>query len=365
MNKVSRYGAIALGLVLLALFVFQFSEIVAYILIGWIVSLLGLPIIKKLKKIKIKKWGVGDSLSAALTLLLFILIIFLFFLLIFPPIIHQAQNLSQIDTSEIVATVEGPINEVEDWLVTNGLAEETISLENEFTKYIKSVFNPKIFFGFFQSIIGTASSLFIGVFSILFISFFFLKDQKLFDRLVTSIVPDAYEDRVRHAISDSSRMLRSYFGGLVLQLSLFFVVIFIALLVLGFKNALLIAFIAALLNVIPYLGPALGAIFAIFITISSNVGMDFYSDILPQIAWLGVVFFVVQQIDGFIIQPFVFSNSVQAHPLEIFLIILMGGQVAGVPGMILAIPAYTILRVLGRIFFNEYKIVRRLTQDMT
>ena len=127
------------------------------------------------------------------------------------------------------------------------------------------------------------------------------------------------------------------------------------------KNALLIGFFAAVINVIPYLGPLIGAVFAIFITISSNLDLEFYSEMMPLLLKVVAVFGAMQMLDNFILQPYIFSNSVLAHPLEIFIIILIGAKLNGITGMILAIPVYTILRVIARVFLSEYKIVQKLT----
>ncbi|MCC8172941.1 MAG: AI-2E family transporter, partial [Odoribacter sp.] len=69
-------------------------------------------------------------------------------------------------------------------------------------------------------------------------------------------------------------------------------------------------------------------------------------------------------IDNFVFQPFIFCNSAYAHPLEIFLVILMAGSLAGIPGMIFAIPTYTVIRVILREFFSKYKLVKKITQSL-
>ncbi|NJN77214.1 MAG: AI-2E family transporter [Saprospiraceae bacterium] len=119
-----------------------------------------------------------------------------------------------------------------------------------------------------------------------------------------------------------------------------------------------------MINVIPYLGPLIGAIFGIFIAITSNLEMEFYSQMLPMISKVAVVFAIMQLTDNFVLQPIIFSTSVKAHPLEIFLIILIGAEVYGVLGMILAIPTYTVLRVVARTFLIRFKVVQRMTQKM-
>jgi len=116
--------------------------------------------------------------------------------------------------------------------------------------------------------------------------------------------------------------------------------------------------------VIPYIGPLLGAIFAVFITISSNLDLEFYNEMLPLLIKVVVIFASMQLIDNIILQPLIFSRSVLAHPLEIFLIILMGAQLYGIVGMVLAIPAYTVIRVIAKEFLNKFKIVQKLTGKM-
>ena len=98
-------------------------------------------------------------------------------------------------------------------------------------------------------------------------------------------------------------------------------------------------------------------------TISSTIEMspDFYTETLPLILKVVGVFLTMQMLDNFLLQPFIFSNSVKAHPLEIFIIILVGAKLGGITGMILAIPAYTVIRVIAKIFLSEFRIVQQIT----
>jgi predicted PurR-regulated permease PerM len=72
----------------------------------------------------------------------------------------------------------------------------------------------------------------------------------------------------------------------------------------------------------------------------------------------------MQMTDNFVLQPFIYSNSVKAHPLEIFIIILIAAKLGGITGMIIAIPAYTVIRVVAKEFLNQFKIVQKLTNSM-
>jgi predicted PurR-regulated permease PerM len=126
----------------------------------------------------------------------------------------------------------------------------------------------------------------------------------------------------------------------------------------------LIGFFAALMNVIPYLGPLFGGALGIFLTFSSNLELDFYTEMLPLLLKVLGVFITSQWLDNYFLSPTIFSKSVLAHPLEIFLIVLMGANVAGLTGMILAIPVYTIFRIFAKEFLNQFKLVQKLTERM-
>jgi len=166
------------------------------------------------------------------------------------------------------------------------------------------------------------------------------------------------------AINETSRLLIRYFTGVLGQMTVITIFVSVVLSVLGVKNALLIGFFAALMNVIPYIGPIIGAGFALIITISSNLDVSFYDEMVPLISKVVITFVIMQVLDNFILQPNIFSKSVKAHPLEIFLVVLIGAQLGGVGGMVLAIPVYTVLRVIGKVFLSEFKVVQSITKGL-
>ena len=132
----------------------------------------------------------------------------------------------------------------------------------------------------------------------------------------------------------------------------------------GIENAIVIAFLCALLNLIPYVGPIFGGFIMMFLTMSSNLGLDFQTKILPTTIYVMIGYGIAQLIDNFVSQPLIFSNSVKSHPLEIFLVIVIGGILFGVTGMIVAVPTYTAIKVILKAFLSENKIVKSLTKDL-
>ena len=136
------------------------------------------------------------------------------------------------------------------------------------------------------------------------------------------------------------------------------------LLIFGIKNAVVIAFLCALLNLIPYVGPLIGGVIMMVLSMSSNLGYDFQSVILPKTTYVMIGYAIAQLVDNFVSQPLIFSNSVKSHPLEIFLIIVIGGLLFGVLGMIVAVPTYTAIKVIAKEFMSGNKIVHKMTKNL-
>ena len=203
----------------------------------------------------------------------------------------------------------------------------------------------------------------IGLFSVVFILFFFLKDSHLQERIILVLVNDNVNDRVEKSIDKTKGLLSRYFLGLLLQISILLVINSVVLSVFAVENAFIIAFLCALLNLIPYLGPIIGAVLMLLLTMSSFIGADFSTVILPKTIYVMIGFFVGQLVDNFFSQPFIFSNSVKSHPLEIFIVILASGTLLGPVGMIIAIPLYTTMKVIAQEFLAENKIVKSLTKN--
>jgi predicted PurR-regulated permease PerM len=118
------------------------------------------------------------------------------------------------------------------------------------------------------------------------------------------------------------------------------------------------------MNIIPYIGPVIGSLLGITLGITATLASGAYDALLPVLAKLSGVFLVVNFIDNNFLVPMIYSNSVKAHPLEIFFVIIMGGSLAGIVGMLLAIPVYTVLRVIAREFLQQFRLVQKLTNKI-
>lgn len=345
--------------------IYYFSDLVSFVLASWVLSMLGQPIMHfLLDKVKLRKFKWGTTLAAIITILFYISILALIGLLFIPIIIEQGSHLATINYDAIAASLKQPIAYINEKLHSWGLITSEQDIINQLKEIVQKWFRPERVSNIFSSILKIGSNLTLAIGSIIFITFFFLQESSLFQEYLVAMVPKRHEQKILHILGDSSRLLRKYFGAMLIQGAIFCLVCYIALSFMGVSNALLIGFFGGVMNVIPYVGPLIAMAFAAFISITSNVGVDM-SQVLVSLVLksIGGVF-IAQLVDNWLVQPFLFSKTVKAHPLEIFLIILIAAKIGGITGMVLAIPAYTVLRVIARAFLSEYKIVKKITSEM-
>jgi predicted PurR-regulated permease PerM len=364
MNFINRNFFLILGLCILTAVVYFFSDIVTYILIAWVLSMLGRPLaIWFQKRIKLGKYRMGSSFAALLTILVFYLTIVGVILVFVPTIVEQARNLAAVDYQALGEKLKGPFFDLDTQLHQIGMLESGQSLATKTQELLSNWFKPTLVGDFLGAFLGAAGNVLVTFASVTFILFFFLKENTLFFDIVHAIIPDGQEKKARNAINESSEVLTKYFRGLLIQVAVFAASTTILLWILGNDKALLIGAFGGIFNVIPYVGPILGMAFGVFITISSHLDVDL-ALLLPMLLKVAAVFLTVQAIDNNIVGPMIMSKSVQAHPLEIFIVTLVAAKLGGVVGMVVGIPVYTVLRVIAREFFSEFKVVKKLTEHL-
>lgn len=348
-------GVIA-GIGLLAYFLYQIQAVIIYLVVALITTLIGIPILNFFQR----KLKFNNIFATIATVMIFVLILAGFIMMFIPLISSQGQNLSLLRSDEIESNITELVSKIGIWLESHNIDSKNLMKEADIGSKLNLAFIPN----FLNILLGTIGSFGIGLASVLFITFFFLKDRALFVRGAKKIIPDAHEEKILNSLDKINHLLTRYFVGLLLQLAIIFVLYFIVLLIFGVQNALVIAFLCAVLNIIPYIGPLIGSVLAAILTMISNIGSDFQTEILPTTIYVMVGFWIVQVIDNNVSSPMIFSNSVNSHPLEIFLVILIAGSLFGILGMIIAVPMYTILKVIGKEFFPENRIIQLLTKDI-
>ena len=367
MNNIGKYIIIIAILTIIGFIVWYFMAIIAYILFAAILSLIGHPIVALIGKLKVKKIKVPRAVSAGITLVLLWAMVFGFFSFFLPIITDEAQQLSEINPESIMENLEEPLNVVDEWAKKlNFNPDSSASTQGLVVKQITRFLSVSDVSNIFGTIAGVLGNIFVAFFAISFITFFFLKDEKLFVNGILILIPEKYENSVKHAMSSIKRLLMRYFIGMGIDVCIVITLVTIGLSIVGlkFEHALIIALFVGMVNIIPYVGPIIGMIFGLLFGVLTHIDMDFYTEIFPMLAYMMIVFVSVQILDAALLQPTIYSNSIKAHPLEIFLLILIAGSIAGIPGMILAIPSYTIFRVIAKEFFNEFKLIKKLTQNI-
>ncbi len=366
MNGKGKYLIALVGLFFLVLTFWYFSAILAYIGIAVVLSFIGRPVVEFLDRVTIKKRRIPAGVSAALTLALLWFVTIIFFRTFIPMVVQEAKQLSGIDVQSAVRSLDEPIKNIEAFVAKYSTEGSEFKIKAVITENLSSILKFSDVSSIFGSLVGTLGDLFIALFSISFITFFFLKDSSLFVDSLVLFVPERSEAGVRHVLDSIKNLLMRYFVGLFFEVILVGTLVTLGLTVvgMGFSHAVVIGLFAGMVNVIPYIGPIIGAMFGLVIGVATNLDADFYAHVVPLLGYTALVFMTVQLIDNILFQPLIYSNSVNAHPLEIFLVILLAGSMSGMLGMMLAIPAYTIFRVIAKEFFNQYRFVKKLTEKI-
>ncbi|MDR3328894.1 MAG: AI-2E family transporter [Prevotellaceae bacterium] len=364
MNRLARYIIMAAVTAAVLLMVWYFQNIVTYVLIAAVLSLIGKPLMDVLAGLHYKKLRLPRVLCAALTLVSIWLLCVLFFYTFIPLIAQQLNELGQVDVAAIASQLDAPLRSFDE-LVRRAISDSDFSVQNLLQHELGKLIGISEVSRLFGSLATTIKSMAIAIFAISFITFFFLKEDGLFFQSIVLLSPQRYEANIKRALTSVTKLLVRYFVGIFSDILCVMTMLTLGLtFVAGFtlQQALLIGLLAGVLNVIPYVGPLVGCALggAIGIVTAVNTGVPFAPIAFKMLA----VFLAVQAIDAAALQPFIYSNSVKAHPLEIFLVILIAGSIGGILGMLIAIPTYTVVRVFAKEFFNNLRVVRKLTEKI-
>lgn len=367
-EKLSRY-LIYLGILAIVCALCRyFSSVLVYIILAFVVSLISRPLARLMGKIRIKGKSAPDWLLSIVSIIFVIAALQLVVIMVIPVVTNIINDASLFSNKESLNWHWG--DTINKWIVgicpSLGEDFDAISVLLNYLKNTVSDFSVTSIIG---SVGAVVVNLAVGLFAVVFISFFFVKDEKLFSKIVAALVPDRIEASVTESIVDIEHLLSRYFVGLILEMLGVALCNFLGLWLIariGVSYALGIAFIAGILNIIPYVGPiigeVLGALLCMVLHYGAGIGLDVNIWVFALIVLL--IMLAVQMIDNFVLQPIIYSTSIKATPLEIFIVMLLAGNIGGILGMLAAIPAYTIVRVIAGRFFYDKKVVQRLMPDL-
>ena len=362
-DKLARYIISIGAFAIIAGLCWYFRSVLIYIIAAFVISLIGQPVFRSLKDFRIKGHSAPDWLLSILSLILIIGIFLGIITQVIPVVSGIIQSVSSnlqtssFNTSEIARWAD----KLNVWLIDRFPAlGRDFKIQESIANSLKKVFDISSITSVVGSVASALGSFGIGLFCVVFISFFFIKDDKLFRRIVGSLVPDKVEGDVISAIGDIEILLTRYFGGLLIEIIGVAVLNLLGLWLIakiGIYPAIGIAFMAGLLNVIPYVGPWIGAgigtILGLVLKYSSAAALGVYPNFWIALITFIAIFAVTQMVDNFFFQPVIYSKSIKSSPLEVFIVMLLAGHVGGIVGMLVAIPAYTVIRVIASRFFTR------------
>lgn len=367
-DKLAKYILLAAGIAIIGAICWYFRSVIVYVLIAVVVSLIAKPVMGLMQKIRIKGKKAPDWFLAALSLLLVMLTLICVITMIIPIVSGILKGISLTSIENAAGQIAVPLANLNEFLRSAfPRLGSDFRIELALIQELQKIFDVSMI----SSVIGSATSFItsfgVGLFSVVFIGFFFIKDDGLFTKIVCALLPDKHEETAEKAISDIGYLLSRYFIGVLIEVTGVALVNFLGLFFiarLGFNASIGIAVLTGITNIIPYVGPlvggALGTILGLVIRYSSAVpiGLDVNFWVFTVI--LIAIFCFTQLIDNMLYQPVIYSTSIKSKPLEIFIVLLIVGHIGGAMAMIVAIPCYTVIRVIAFRFFGHIKAIKRL-----
>ena len=355
--------------VALALFLmWYFSTLTGYIVAAVILSLVVSPITDWLAARKIKKTGKYHLFPRWLaTLITLTLVLALFFGILFsivPIISREAATISQIDPTQFSSYSNAIWNDICRFMQQYGVATDIDNLEVEIAEKLQSWISMENIGLAFSGVVSVLTSFVMAVFAIFFMSFFFIKDKPLFKEILLSAFQKRSQHKITNVVSKIKVLLSRYFTGLLIQVMVMMMLEFLGLKIFNIPNALLIAFIGGFLNIIPFIGPLIGTLLGVILAVVSTLATGVYTGIEWVALKVIIVFLAANIIDNVVNQPLIFSKSVKAHPVEIFVVILAAGYLGGIGAMIIAVPAYTVIRIILKEYLSEFAFISNLTKNV-
>ncbi len=338
-----------IGLILLILAIKYLGSLILILIVSYILFSMLLPLKNKIQKIlKIK----NHSFPSFISLLFPSLVLFLVLMYIFPVIITQLNSLTYLSYEDVFDNIIQQFPVIDNLIVHLG-GKKDILQSIEDTMY--QIININIIAQWSSILLNNFSKIFINLLIIFFITFHLLKDETLINQLMSSFISNERKQDIEEMNLHVKTILGKYFRGLIIDVILVIFINSTILSILNVKNSILIGILSGIMNILPYVGPLITLLIGLFLGVSGDIINAHYELIDSTVLKILITLVSVNIIDGTIILPFIFSNVLKAHPLEIFLVIISAGMLGGILWMMLAIPLYVILKVVTKEIMNRWK----------
>lgn len=370
-ERLSRYIIILISTAIIAFVCWYLRSVLFYLLLALAMSLLAHPFYKLFSRIHIKKYKCPSWLAALCAILTVFLGIMAALTTVAPVVRNVTHDISMANINNMAQAASVPLSSLNQWIMnTFPNVGSDFKIESVVIQELQKAFTM----GSVSNVLGSVTSFFaslgVTLFAVIFISFYFIKTPHLFSTILIAMLPEKYEKKVHSSLNEIGRLVSRYFVGLTIEVLGVSLLNFLGLLLvarMGFRYSIGIACLTGFLNIIPYIGPLIGGAIGVSLsliiryvcTTSFGIAVGF----VPFVLILIGIFFFTQLVDNYFFQPVIYSNSIKVHPLEIFIVFLVAGQVGGMLGMLAAIPAYTVLRVIAKQFLSNVKAIRILTMS--
>lgn len=283
-----------------------------------------------------EKRNVARIYSILLIYLLFIGLVTLLIALVGPPLQHQITKLVENSDDLVTRLGDSLVKLQQNPFVGKYFEKQNLeTMVQDFTDYISS--SATIIFTNIANFIGLLTSIVIVFVTVPFILFYMLKEGEEAPRQVLRFLPSAQRAEGKRILGDMDRAISSFIQGQVLVSFCVGVLTYVGYLIIDLDYSLLLALVSMFTNVIPFVGPLMGAIPALIVGIIDSPLM-----VLKVL----IVIVIAQQLDGNFISPQVMGRTLNIHPLTIILLLLVAGSLGGFLGLLLAVPTYAVLKVV-------------------
>lgn len=316
-------------------FLSRISWVIQLIIISLLIVYVLFPITERLEK----RHRFSHFLAVAVTFLIFLLLITAILSIIIPIVQREAKDVVR-DFPFYIRQTQFYLEELSDYLTNIDLSPELMNALLQLPAKVQ----PAL-----EELASYSISLFfsvVDVFFILFIVFYLLYDFQNVRKAIIKLVPEPYERYARDVLQIIDRNMGGYIRGNIVRCSLVGIFTGVLLSIFGMPYSLLLGIIAGILNIILYIGPYIAAIPALILSFSSNT---------PSVFVTVAIYVVVQTVDGVLLSPLLLGKAVKLKPITVIISLLIGQQLAGVLGMILAVPCAGIIRSLLEYVREEQK----------
>ena len=350
LDRIVRFVLGAAAVATVGWMLWYFAGIVLYLAVGGILAYLLRPLVDRIQGL-----GLGRVPAILLSFAGLLAAISVTVTSVVPFITRQVQDLSQlitVDTAVYVANlIEAQIQEIAP--LEQGVLEENVRQVAQSLVQGDLVGGERIA-NTVSSVVAVFTNIVYAIVIIPFVTFFLLKDELKIRRNLLYLVPNRYFEVTLSILAKVELSIGRYFRALLVQGTAIAVIASALLWIVGLRGAIAIGIFTGLANTIPYFGPFLGFLAGTLVGIAQTGD----ASLVPGVA---LAMALTQLADNVLLQPLIFSRAAQTHPLVILFVVLVGAQLGGLVGMLVAIPVTTTVRVIAEQLLwslRNYRILR-------